>query len=159
MLTLRPIPIKDALVFNRLVHRRLPKLQGAMWAVSVRMPAGLCGVAIVGRPTAASWDDGTRLQVLRCSVIEGIPNACSMLYGSCSRAARNVGARDLLTYIHDDETGVFLKAAGWIWEEGYETEARNWNRPSRPREETEENGPKFRYWAPWSEYITRKLQK
>lgn len=149
-LTLRPIPIKKALIFNSLIHRRLPALQGAMWAVSILEFTHVVGVAIVGRPTARRLDNDCEvLQVVRCAVVPGTPNGCSMLYGSCSRAARSLGARDMLTYIHDDESGISLKAAGWILDEGFESEGGEWNVPSRPRNPTVEPGKKKRYWVPW----------
>lgn len=62
-----------------------------------------------------------------------------------------MGALDLLTYIHDDETGVSLKAAGWIEDEFFECRGGEWSVPSRPREETVEPGKKVRYWVPWGE--------
>lgn len=147
---LRPYPVKHAIQFVREVHRRLPSLQGGMWSVALHNAEGIRGVAIVGRPNARVLDNGERLQVLRVAVIPGTANGCSMLYGSCSRAARAMGASDLFTYIHDDETGVSLKAAGWVEDTEFSSDGGQWSRPSRERPETAEPGKKRRYWAPWS---------
>lgn len=151
-LHLRPITVTKALAFNASTHRRLPKLQGGMWACAVKT-TDVLGVAIVGRPTARILDNGSRLQVLRCAVIEGTPNACSMLYGACGRAAKAIGASDCFTYTHDDESGISLKAAGWVEDPSFQSKGGQWSRPSRERGETVEPGAKRRWWAPWSEYL------
>ena len=123
-LYVRPIPVKRALRFCAETHRRLPSLQGGMWAVASLRDGTTVGVAIVGRPTARHLDSDAppldALQVLRVACVEGDASArghkgaCSMLYGACARAARSMGAQDLFTYIHDDEGGVSLRAAGWL---------------------------------------------
>lgn len=154
-LALRPYPVKHALPFCELVHRRLPRLQGAMWAIGCWRERELRGVAIVGRPTARMLDDGARLQVLRVAVIEGTHNACSMLYGAAARAAKAMGASSCFTYIHDDETGVSLRAAGWVEDEDFDSAGGEWSRPSRTRPATVEPGPKRRFWAPWSADVKR----
>lgn len=153
LLRLRPYPIKHALPFVRQVHRRLPVLQGGMWSIAVQDGVGVRGVAVVGRPNARMLDDGHRLQVLRVAVLVGTPNGCSMLYGSCSRAARSMGASDLFTYIHDDETGVSLRASGWVEDTAFESDGGEWSRSSRQRDATTEPGKKRRFWAPWSQYV------
>lgn len=145
---LRPWTVKQALPFVREVHRRLPKVQGAMWAVSVRDLGGVVGVALVGHPARELMDDNATLAVLRVAVIEGNRNACSMLYGACSRMAKASGADNLVTYTHEDENGASLKAAGWI-SDGM-TEGGEHSRPSRKREAAVDSKPKQRWWAPWS---------
>lgn len=147
MLSLRPYTVKRALPFVAQVHRRLPKVQGAMWAVSVWAHGEVVGVALVGHPARELMKDHT-LAVLRVAVLEGYKNACSMLYGACSRAARAMGADNLVTYTHEDETGVSLKAAGWIY--GGLTDGGEHSRPSRQRAAAVDPKPKHRWWAPWS---------
>lgn len=145
---LRPITVKRALPFVRQVHRRLPRVQGAMWAVGVFDNEGeLRGVALVGHPARELMEDDT-LSVLRVAVLEHTPNACSMLYGACSRAAKALGAQNLVTYLHDDEPGTTLKAAGWVFD-GL-TRGGEHSRPSRPRLPGIDIDPKQRWWAPWS---------
>lgn len=82
-LRLRPWTVKAALPFVRKVHRRLPKVQGAMWAVSVREGWSVVGCALVGHAARLLSEDYATLAVLRCAVIEGHRNGCSMLYGAC----------------------------------------------------------------------------
>lgn len=156
---LQPYPIKHALPFVGAVHRRLPKIQGGMWSVALKAEQEVRGVAVVGRPNARMLDNGERLQVLRVAVVVGTPNGCSMLYGACSRAARAMGATDLFTYIHDDESGVSLRAAGWVEDTNFESDGGEWGRPSRARASTVEPGKKRRFWAPWSAYVKTMLTK
>ena len=147
MLTLRPCTIKRAQAWITGTHRRLPDMQGAMWAVRILRGGEMVGVAAVGNPARLLAEEGV-LCVLRVAVIEDVPNACSMLYGACSRAARAMGATSLVTYTHLDEPGTSLRAAGWI--DGGETAGGEHDRPSRPRQAALFPEPKRRWWAPWS---------
>lgn len=146
MLRLRPVTVKRAVPFCARVHRRLPKVQGAMWGVSVWAAGEMVGVALVGHPARALMPD--TLAILRVAVIEGHRNACSMLYGSCSRMAHATGIENLVTYTHGDEHGTSLKAAGWTY--GGLTEGGDWDCPSRQRQLPIDAEPKHRWWAPWS---------
>jgi hypothetical protein len=148
-LRLRPMTVKEAKRLNGEIHRRLKKVQGAMWAVSVRAANDVVGVALVGSP-ARVWNEDT-LAVLRVAVLEDNRNACSMLYGACSRAARAMGADNLVTYTHGDEHGSSLKAANWI-RQGI-TEGGEWDREDRQRELAVDPLPKWRWLAPWSERL------
>lgn len=96
MMRIRPCTVKAALPFVRLVHRRLPKIQGAMWAVSLVDGKEIVGVALVGWPARLLNSD--TLAVLRVAVMEGHKNGCSMLYGACSRAGNAMGAENMVTY-------------------------------------------------------------
>jgi len=84
-----------------------------------------------------SSDEIDTLCVLRVAVKtdpetgHGIKNACSMLYGSCWKAARAMGAESMVTFTDLDEPGTSLHAAGWI-EDGT-TNGGEWSRPSRKR--------------------------
>lgn len=147
-LRLRPWTIKQAKPFVKMVHRKLPHVQGGMWAVSVRCGDKVVGCAIVGWPARVWNEDCATLAVLRCAVIEGYPNACSMLYGACARAAKAMGAESLVTYTHGDEHGASLKASGWI-EAGMTTGGEH-SRKSRPRNAAVDPLPKRRWFAPWS---------
>lgn len=60
---------------------------------------------MAGRPTEV-------LEVTRLCT-DGTPNACSMLYAACARAAQAMGFYKIQTYILDTEPGTSLKAAGW----------------------------------------------
>lgn len=148
-LRLRPWTIKAAIPFVRDVHRRLPKVQGALWAVAVCCGDEIVGCAIVGHPARMLMGD--TLTVLRVAVREGFPNACSMLYGACSRAARAMGASNLVTYTHLDEPGTSLHASGWIY--AGLTDGGEQSRPSRNRAAAVDARPKRRWLAPWSDRV------
>lgn len=152
-LMVRPISVKEAIRWNQEVHRRLPRLQGGMWAVQAIRGHERVGVAIVGHP-ARVWMVSGILTVLRVAVLPDVPNGCSILYGSCSRAARAMGATSLVTYTHIDEPGTSLKAAGWI--DGGLTKGGEHHRKTRPRNRAIDSGPKRRWWAPWSSMAPRR---
>lgn len=152
-LVTRPITVKraTALGFVRDVHRRLPNIQGAMWGVCVRDSETneVLGVALVGWPSQEQTSEHCEhLRVLRCAVREGVPNACSMLYGAAWRAARALGCLRMDTHTHLDEPGTSLRAAGWV-EDGL-TDGGEHSRASRPREPAVDPRPKRRWWAPGS---------
>lgn len=159
-LRLLPIPIKRALRWCKLTYRRLPKVTGGMWAIAVLRGDDVRGIAVVGRPNAQALESRDlpqpRLQVLRVAVLEGDASlsghkgACSMLYAACARAARAMGCEDMWTYIHDDEPGTSLRAAGWIEDTEHESKGGSYDRPSRRRAAPVEGGRKVRWWAPWS---------
>lgn len=154
---LRPITVKQAVPFVARVHRRLKDVQGAMWAVAVHDWAGVVGVALVGHPSG-QWSKGeVTLSVLRVAVVEGHRNACSMLYGACSRAARAMGADNLVTYTHEDEHGSSLLAANWI-PKG-KTRGGEYHRPSRPRKKAIDANPKNRWFAPWSKRVAKESKQ
>lgn len=88
----------------------------AWWAIGAVTPDGdVVGVALAGRPTNRNNDDGQTVEVLRVAT-NGHPNACSLLYGSCARAAKAIGAWRIITYTLDDETGASLRGSGWTRE-------------------------------------------
>ena len=93
----------------------------------------LHGVVQVGRPSARMLDDSHTLEVLRLCA-DGTKNACSALYAASARVAKNLGYGRIITYILDSETGVSLRAAGWVFE--CTTSGGSWDRPSRGRDQT-----------------------
>jgi hypothetical protein len=147
-LRLRPWTVKAALPFVAEVHRRLPRVQGAMIAISCKCGDAVIGAALIGHPARVWMDDYATLAVLRVAVMEGYPNACSMLYGACSRLVRATGADNLVTYTHGDEHGTSLRAANWI--DAGLTSGGEHDRPSRKRNASVDAKPKRRWFAPWS---------
>jgi len=150
-----PYPVKYAHEWNAETHRRLKKLTGAMWCIGLWDGPTMRGLAVVGRP-CRMLDAPARtripvLEVIRVAVVEGTKNGCSTLYGACSRAGRDMGLDGMLTYIHDDETGVSLRAAGWVHD--VTTDGGEWDRPSRQRQLVTDNKPKKRWWAAWSKAV------
>lgn len=114
-MTLRLVPVDWATAreFCGLWHRHNKPPVGHKFSVGVANDNDvLVGVAIVGRPVAASYDDGMTLEVNR-TVTDGTPNANSMLYGAAARGTFAQGYTRLITYTQGDESGASLKAAGW----------------------------------------------
>lgn len=146
-LVVRPWTIRQARPFVLCVHRRLPRVQGGLWAVRVCAEEQTRGCAIVGH-AAREWMSDDVLAVLRVAVLPGTPNACSMLYAACSKAARSMGATGLVTYTHLDEHGASLRASGWI--HGGLTTGGEHGRDGRQRALAIDPLPKNRWWAPWS---------
>lgn len=132
-LTVTPIDFAEANAFVALFHRHHKPMPGCKFCIAVSDEAGkVRGVAMVGRPVARMSDDGWTLEVNRCCT-DGARNACSMLYGACWRAAKDLGYKRLVTYTLPEEGGASLRAAGWklLGERGGGT----WDRPNseRPR--------------------------
>ncbi len=148
---LAPITVRraSALGFVAATHRRLPKVQGAMWGVSIVDGDTVVGVALVGHPSRVQTTaTNEHLRVLRVAVVEGVKNGCSMLYGAAWRAARAMGCRRMDTHTHLDEPGTSLIASGWLY--GGLTDGGEHDRPSRRRGPAIDSQPKLRWWAPGS---------
>ncbi|MEZ7521057.1 XF1762 family protein [Burkholderia vietnamiensis] len=136
-----PTTLAEANAFVATHHRHHKPVVGHKFSIAVGDDmlmcrddqAGICGVAIIGRPVARGNDDGWTLEVNRCCT-DGTRNACSMLYGAAWRAVKAMGYRRLITYTLPAEGGASLRAAGWklIGERG----GGNWNTPARPRIDT-----------------------
>jgi hypothetical protein len=139
---LQPISLREARAFVDRHHRHHCAPQGGLFAIAVvdenrgkvvlgRMMPDLIGVAIVGRPVSRHLQDGFTAEVTRLCVLEGFPNACSMLYSAAKRAAQALGYRRVITYILASERGGSLRGAGW--QPIRMTRAESWNRPARAR--------------------------
>lgn len=141
-LDLVPISIRDASAFVAQHHRHHRPPRGAIFAVAVALAEKVVGVALVGRPVARKLSDEWTIEVTRVAT-DGTPNACSMLYGACWRAARAMGYRRAVTYILDTEAGTSLRAAGWrlIGEAG----GGSWSRRARPRVDAHPTQRKLRW--------------
>lgn len=133
MLTIRPLDLKTANLFVCANHRHNGKVLIHRFSIGVYDEETLCGVAIVGNPSARRLDDGATVEVYRVCT-DGTRNACSMLYGRCARIAKEMGYRKIITYILESELGISLKASGWICECENAGSKKGWNVPSRPRE-------------------------
>ena len=112
MLTLIPVPLKEANAFVAKHHRHHKPVTGHKFSLGCIRDGQLAGVAIVGRPVSRYLDDGRTLEVNRlCST--GEKNVCSFLYGAAARAAKALGYGKIITYTLDTEPGTSLRAAGW----------------------------------------------
>jgi hypothetical protein len=126
-------------------HRHNAPPVGHKYSVGLADEAGvLRGVAIVGRPVARSFDDGSTLEVTRLAT-DGTPNAGSMLYAACWRAAAALGYRRLVTYTQADESGASLRAAGYRVIASRPPRP-GWSCPSRPREDRGVDGIARTLW-------------
>lgn len=114
-LDVQPITLRAANAFVLKFHRHHKPVTGAKYAIGIfcKCCGEACGVAICGRPVGRYLDDGLTIEVARLCVKDGIPNGCSKLYAACSRIAKEMGYRKIITYILMSETGVSLKASGW----------------------------------------------
>ena len=157
-----PLPIKKAIPFVKKVHRRLPKVQGAMWSVAAKIEGEIVGVALVAHPVARKaakkWSAArVPLEVTRVAVVDGAKNACSALYAACSRAARGMGASDLWTSVHADESGHSLKAAGWVCLGP--CGGGEWSRSGRRRDRAVDPERKVKWAVPWGELARKKARE
>lgn len=138
-----PVTGRAAIRWVSEVHRHLPKLQGALFAVGVSNYGHVVGVATAGNP-ARVWQGTGRLVITRCAAITGLPRligndgrehaapVCSMLYGALCRAATALGYREAWTYTLPGECGKTLLAAGFI-DMGV-TSGGEWSREDRARD-------------------------
>lgn len=88
------------------VEKRTRLLDGPEWA--------LCGVAMIGNPSAPALQKDPLLIEIRRVCTDGTPNACSVLYGAARRALRAMGYETIITYTLPEEGGASLRAAGFI---------------------------------------------
>ncbi len=130
-LHLVPVRFREATAFVAAHHRHHRPPRGHVFSVGVADDGVLVGVAMVGRPVARHFDDGLTLEVNRTAT-DQTPNANSMLYGACWRAAKALGYGRLITYTQAGETGSSLRAAGWVVVAELPAR-RGWDTPSRRR--------------------------
>lgn len=131
MLEIRPITLRDANRYVRENHRHNLPTNGHKFSIACYDGDRLCGVAIAGRPVARKLDDGLTIEIRRVCT-DGTRNACSILYGACSRCAKEMGYKRVVTYTLQSEPGTSLKASGFTM--GGVAGGVNWDMPSRPRE-------------------------
>lgn len=132
MLTIRPIDLKSANAFVLAHHRHNGKVLVHRFSISVYDGERLCGVAIVGNPSARKLDDGDTVEVKRVCT-DGTRNACSILYGRAARIAKDMGYKRIITYTLKEEGGASLRASGWDVDAEGVGGKNGWNVPSRPR--------------------------
>lgn len=132
MLTIRPIKLRDANAYVGQFHRHNQPARGHKFSIACYEGDRLCGVAIAGRPVARRLDDGRTVEILRVCT-DGTRNACSILYGACTRVSKEMGYLRVITYTLPSEGGASLKAAGFKCE-GEAGGVVSWSVPSRPRE-------------------------
>jgi hypothetical protein len=138
-----PLTIKQANELISRLHRHHKPVVGHRFSIGLLNQGVLVGAAVVGRPVAREVEQYTIAEVTRL-VTDGTPNACSMLYSACARAAKAMGFTKIQTYILDSEPGTSLKASGWKLEG--KTAGGNWNHSWRKgRREDQPMEPKSRW--------------
>jgi len=131
-----PIRVSKANKFVEEHHRHNKPVdhRGHRFSLGLMYKNCLIGVAIAGQPIARQNDDGFTLEIQRVCVLEGYPNANSMLYGRIKRIGMLMGYKKIITYTLQSETGSSLKAVGAT---SKPIRVGSWNRPNRPRQEQE----------------------
>lgn len=112
---IRPITFREASNYIKEHHRHHGPTVGCQFCVGLYDGERLCGVAVCGRPVSRILDNGLVCEINRLCT-DGTPNACSMLYGACSRIAKEMGYQKIITYILESENGASLKASNFICE-------------------------------------------
>jgi len=149
-LHLVPVSLKEANGFVAMWHRHHRPVPGHKFSIGVADNDGvLRGVAIVGRPVARHFDDGSTLEVNRTAT-DGASNANSKLYGAAARAAFALGYTRLITYTQEGESGASLRGAGWkvVAER---PGRKGWDTPSRPRNDKAPTGIPRTLWEVYDE--------
>ena len=131
-----PYTLKQANQFIAQHHRHHKPVQGHRFSLAcVDSSQLICGVCVVGRPTARETPQYKVGEVTRMCT-DGASNACSILYAAAARVCREMGFEKIQTFILENESGVSLKAAGWVFEQM--SNGGNWNRPSRGKRRTDQ---------------------
>lgn len=114
-LRVTPLELREANAHIAEFHRHHGRVQGHRFSIGAVDEEGkIRGCAVVGRPTSG-LDPKRVLEVTRmCS--DGTPNLCSMLYSAAARVGKELGYEKIQTYIFESESGVTLKASGWVYE-------------------------------------------
>lgn len=116
----RPVFRDAAHAFVRAHHRHLPKAPpGDVGRACVMRGGVIVGVATWGRPVARYTQarEPYTLEVSRCCVVDHPAgrHAPPKLYGAARRYAKAQGWDRVITYTLDHETGVSLRAAGFVY--------------------------------------------
>jgi len=145
-----PITGRQGRAWVAAVHRHLPKIQGALFAVAVDYRGTTVGVALAGSPPPA-WEGKPIFVITRVAVLPDLPRvdghaapACSMLYGAICRAGAALGYREAWTYTLPGEDGRSIRAAGFTF--AGETRGGQLDRPGRPRSPVICDEPKGRWF-------------
>lgn len=127
-----PMELKDAQNYINTYHRHHQAAHRDKFRIAAMEDGKIVGVVQVGRPVSRVLDDSNTLEVLRlCS--DGTKNVCSFLYSKAAKVAKEMGYKNIITYILESEPGTSLKATGWHCEATH-VGGSDWNVPSRPRE-------------------------
>jgi hypothetical protein len=108
-----PITLRQAAAFVTAYHRHNKAPRGHKFSIGLQLDGDLIGVVMAGRPVARALDDGFTIEINR-TCTTGERNANSMLYGAAWRASKAMGYHRCVTYTQADESGISLRAAGFV---------------------------------------------
>ncbi len=115
-----PISLDDANAFVAVNHRHNDTCTGHKFSLGLYRKDGekdkLIGVAICGRSVSFAYNGKPYIEISRVCTIES-GNNCSMLYGRCTRIAKELGYEKIITYTLESEPGASVKAANFYIEE------------------------------------------
>lgn len=140
---MRSVDLATAKTFVADHHRHHKAPQGHKFSLGLFVGGKLIGVIIVGRPVARALDDKETLEVTRCCVMQGYPNAVSKLYSAAIQAAKSLMYKRIITYTLTEEIGASMRAVGFDLEAT--TNGGSWNCKSRPRTDKAPTTPKYRW--------------
>ena len=142
-----PVTLREAREFVQAYHRHNDPSSGHKFSIGLEENGRLIGVVTAGKPIARANDDGYTLEITRCCVMEGHPNANSKLYAAALRVARALGFRKVITYTLPEESGASLKAVGFHPDGITKCNPNGWDMPGRPRKKPDRYpaGPKIRW--------------
>jgi hypothetical protein len=142
---LTPVYQKEAFAFIKEKHRHHVAPVGSLFQVGVKSNGVMVGVAVVGRVVARKTQQQYGKEICEVTRLctDGTENACSKLYAACARIAREMGYKKIQTFILKSETGISLKASGWIHES--DTPGKSWSVPSRKRDDKHPIEPKEKW--------------
>jgi len=107
-----PLSLKDANDFVEKHHRHHKPVLRCKWQIGAMKDDNLVGVCMAGRPVARAFDHMKVIEVTRLCT-DGTKNACSFLYSAAARIAKEMGYKQIQTYILKSEFGSSLKASNW----------------------------------------------
>jgi hypothetical protein len=144
-----PLTLREANDFVERHHRHSARTSndGGKFAIGLDLGGQLIGAAIVGRPVARMLQQEGSAELLRCCVCPGAPKgACSKLASRAKRVWQQMGGTRLVTYTLVEESGISMRAAGFVLEARVRVE--RWDSPSRRRRHRAiEERPKQRWSA------------
>jgi hypothetical protein len=117
-ITVVPVTVPVANRYITHLHRHHAPLPGGFaWFCIAAVAGGYArGVAICGRPTNRNnAGAGQTIELLRLAC-DSTPNVASALLGASARIAKAMGAARIITYTLESESGISLRAAGWVRE-------------------------------------------
>lgn len=138
-----PLELREANEFIASHHRHHKPVQGHRFSIGVISGERLVGVCCVGRPVARKTNAKEVLEVTRLCT-DGTKNACSVLYSAAARIGKEMGYKKIQTFVLEDESGVSLKASGWLFDG--ESPGGQWKHSDgRPRRDDQPICKKHRY--------------